>query len=240
MSDIKIPTIDTIEEMVKDIPGWSPVEQLYTLFNLVYFTAGMKGNVVEIGSWCGRSMVVLGMAARLTGNTKVYCADLFPEKNDWHQNEDGSYSFEVVIDGRRYGGYQKQTVWKEPFEREVAPIYEKHTGVFDVFTEAVSRNNLQGLVKAYRGDSTILADSVPENFKCKLAFIDGDHSYEAVCKDIKNVERYLVKGGWICFDDAFSHYDGVNRAIEDCVINSPAYELCRQMTRKFFVARKKE
>jgi len=53
------------------------------------------------------------------------------------------------------------------------------------------------------------------------------------------MDRYLVPGGWICFDDAFSYYDGVNRAIEDCIINNPGYELCQQMTRKFFIARKK-
>lgn len=72
----------------------------------------------------------------------------------------------------------------------------------------------------------------------RLAFIDGDHSYEAVCADIRNVERVLVPGGWICFDDAFTVYDGVNRAIDDLIINSGDYELCQQMTRKFFVARR--
>jgi hypothetical protein len=49
----------------------------------------------------------------------------------------------------------------------------------------------------------------------------------------------LLPGGWICFDDAFSHYDGVNRAIQDKVINSGRYELCQQMTRKLFVARRR-
>jgi len=60
-----------------------------------------------------------------------------------------------------------------------------------------------------------------------------------VCEDIERIERFLVPGGWISFDDAFSHYDGVNRAITDRIINSPTYELCQQMTRKLFVARRK-
>ena len=29
-----VPVIKQIEDAVKDIPGWSPVDQLFTLFNL--------------------------------------------------------------------------------------------------------------------------------------------------------------------------------------------------------------
>jgi hypothetical protein len=238
--DITIPIIRQIETIVQDIPGWSPIDQLYTLFNLVCFTSDIEGDIVEIGSWCGRSASVLGMAARLIGNTKIHCIDLFPEKNDWQQNEDGSYSFKVEIKNKIYGGYQEQTVWKEPFEKDIAPIYEKYHGIFDIFTETIIKNNLQEMVKTYKGNSTMFKELMSDDFKCKLAFLDGDHSYEAVCQDIRNMENYLVEGGWICFDDAFSHYDGVNRAIEDCIISQPSYELCQQMTRKFFIAKRKK
>lgn len=234
-----IPIINQIEETVKNVPGWSPIDQLYTLFNIVFMTSGLEGDIVEIGSWCGRSAIVLGMAVRLTGNANIHCIDLFPEKNDWRQNEDGSYSFEVTVGDKRYGGYKEQTVWKEPFERDIAPIYEKYNGIFDVFSQIISINGLADIVRTYKGDSDLFVRSLPEDFKSKLVFIDGDHSYEAVCQDIKNMEKYLINGGWVCFDDAFSYYDGVNRAIKDCIINSPNYELCQQMARKFFVARKK-
>ncbi len=239
MTKTKTSIINQIEAVVEDIPGWSPVDQLYTLFNLVYLTSDLEGDIVEIGSWCGRSAVVLGMAARLVGNTKIHCIDLFPQKSDWKQNEDGSYSFEVQIGNETYGGYQEQTVWQEPFERDILPIYEKYTGVFEVFTEAISKNGLQDIVEVYKGDSSMFAGLVPQDFRCKLVFVDGDHSYDAVCHDIDNLERFLVEGAWICFDDAFSYYDGVNRAITDLIINNATYELCQQMTRKFFVARKK-
>lgn len=234
------PIINRIEEIVSSIPGWSPIDQLYTLFNLVYFNADVSGDIVEIGSWCGRSTSILGMAARLTGNAKIVCIDLFPEKNDWRQNTDGSYSFQVTIGNKTYGAYQEQTVWKEPFEKDIAPLYDKYKGVYDIFKKTINKNNLQDLVKPFKGTSDILSSVVAEGFKCKLAFIDGDHSYEAVCQDIKNIEPFLVEGGWICFDDAFSTYDGVNRAITDLIINNPRYELCQQMTRKLFIARKKK
>jgi predicted O-methyltransferase YrrM len=242
MSTITTPIITQIEQRVADIPGWSPIDQLYSLFNLVYLTAGLEGDIVEIGSWCGRSSSILGMAAKLIGNTKVLCIDLFPNKNDWHQNEDGSYSFKVSLADRSYGAYQEQTVWKEPFEKDIAPLYEKHSSILDYFNETIAQCQLEDIVRTYRGDSTDFLKSIDhesQDFKCKLIFIDGDHSYEAVCQDIKNTEKYLVEGGWICFDDAFSYYDGVNQAITDLVIHNPNYELSQQVTRKFFVARKK-
>lgn len=239
MSNITIPLINQIEEMVTTIPGWSPIDQLYTLFNLVYLNSDLQGDIVEIGSWCGRSTSVLGLAARLVGNTNIFCIDLFPEKSDWKRNEDGSYSFEVEIGNKKYGAYQVQTVWKEPFERDVAPLYQKYNGVFEVFMETMIRNSLLDIVIPHKGTSEMLKTIVPEGFKCKLAFIDGDHSYAAVCQDIKNIEPFLVEGGWVCFDDAFSSYDGVNRAIADLIIHSDNYGLCQQMTRKFFMARKK-
>ena len=66
MFDITTPVIDRIEGMVASIPGWTPIDELFALFNLVYATAHTRGDVIELGSWCGRSSVVLGHAATLT------------------------------------------------------------------------------------------------------------------------------------------------------------------------------
>lgn len=235
-ANVTIPIIKQIEETVKQIPGWSPVDQLYTLFNLVFLTGPLDGDIVEIGSWCGRSAVVLGMASLITGKTKIHCIDLFPEKDDWKENADGSFSFDVTINGKTYGGYQEQTVWREPFLKDIAPLYEKFNGVYDIFIQSIRTKELDDIVVAFKGDSNDFFSKAPNTFKCKLAFVDGDHSYIAVCNDISNIEKHLVMGGWICFDDAFSHYEGVNRAIQDKIINSGNYAHCQQMTRKFFVA----
>lgn len=230
--------ISQIEEMVANIPGWSTVDQLYTLFNLAYCNSYLPGDIVEIGSWCGRSASVLGLAAKTTGNTKVICIDLFPEMDDWRQNKDGSYSFKIIINSKKYGGHIKQTVWKVPFERDMAPLYERHHSIFDIFWETIVKNDLMDFVRPYKGTSEIIRTIATDKFKCKLAFIDGEHSYEAVCQDVANIEPYLIEGGWLCFDDAFTSYEGVTRAINDLIINNNNYEFCQQMTRKLFVARK--
>lgn len=226
-----------IESLVDKVPGWTPIDELYTLFTLTLASAGLEGDIVEVGSWCGRSAVVLAAAARLMGGSHVYCADLFPEKNDWKQNADGTYSFEVVIGNKSYGGYMEQTVWKDVFESQTGKIYELYNGVLDCFKETVSQRGMDDIVHAHKGDLAALLETREPGFKCRMAFLDGDHGYEAVCADIRNIERCLVPGGWLCFDDAFSFYPGVNQAIEEHIIASGRYEQCQQMTRKLFVAR---
>ena len=149
------PVRNQIESLVEDIPGWSPVDQLYTLFQLAHYTADLPGDIVEIGSWCGRSALVLGLAARLAGPTRVYCVDLFPEKDDWTQNGDGSYSCRVTIDGQTYGGYQSQTVWQEPFERDIAPVYRRDHSLFGLFLENINKHQFQNVITPVKGNSDI-------------------------------------------------------------------------------------
>jgi hypothetical protein len=231
------PVATQIEEMVRGVPGWSPQDQLVALFNLAYLPDA-EGDIIELGSWCGRSASALGLAAKLSGRSTVHAVDLFPDKSDWIRNGDGTYSYCVTLGDRQFGAYGEQTVWAEPFERDIAPIYERQPRLLDVFRETIARNGLSDVVRPFRGDLQMFADAAPADLRCKLAFIDGDHSYDAVRQDIAHAERFLVPGGWICFDDAFSCYDGVDRAITDAVINSGRYDRCQQVTRKFFVARR--
>lgn len=228
-----------IEALVADVHGWTPVDQLFTLYMLTWTTAELPGDIVEVGSWCGRSAVVLAAAAKASSKRIVHCVDLFPEKTDWKQNADGTYSFEMVIDGKRYGGYQEQTVWKEAFESQTGKIYESYNGVFECFNETVSERGMNDVVRPHRGDLDSFLSKAAPDFACSLAFLDGDHGYEAVCADIRNIDKHLIPGGWICFDDAFTCYEGVSRAINELIITNPGYECCQQMTRKLFVARKR-
>lgn len=232
------PITTQIEEAVKDIPGWSPIDQLLSLFTLALSSSHLQGDILELGSWCGRSAVALGMAARLTGDTNVHCVDLFPEKTDWYQNADGTYSFAVFVDGRKVGAYGEQTVWKEPYLRDIAPVYELFSGTRAAFDSAIAANGLSDRVMPFKGDLLSFSKNQESPLALRMAFIDGDHSYAAVAEDISIVEKYLLPGGWICFDDAFSSYDGVNEAIQAHVIDSGRYCCCQQLTRKFFIAQR--
>jgi hypothetical protein len=238
--DKSTPVYSHIETLAAEIPGWSPVDQLYTLFQLVYLTADLPGDIVEIGSWCGRSTAALGLAASLAGKGHVYAVDLFPGKDDWHKNEDGTYSFSVTINGQVIWSHHQQTVWAEPFERDIAPLYHQTADIRQIFSDTVKRCGLQEVVTAYRGTSEMFIRSMSADFRCRVAFIDAHHSYEGVCRDIDSVPPALLPGGWICFDDAFSHYEGVDQAIQDRILSRTQFDLAQQLTRKLFAARKQK
>jgi len=205
---------------------------------LAYSSADLEGDIIEVGSWCGRSAVVLAMAAKLARKGKVHCIDLFPEKNDWYQNDDGSYSFSVLVQGKSIDAYGEQTVWKEPFERDIAPIYEVSSSILDIFTESVKSNNLEEFVVPFRGNFEMFSAQADQGLKARMVFIDGDHSYESVVRDITIAERYIVPGGRRFIEDTFSSYAGINEAITEKVISSPLFTQCQQLTRKLFVARR--
>ena len=236
--DSKKPVTEVIKEMVSDIPGWSPEDQLYSLYLLSVTTAYLGGDILEIGSWCGRSSTVFATALRHMNVGKLHCVDLFPNLDDWYENPDGSFSFKVTINNKTYGGYNEQTVWKEPFEQQIIPVYKNYGSVLqETFNKVIISKGFSDLIVSYKGTAVEFKEKY--NGSLRLAFIDGDHGYEAVCQDIEIVEKYLLPGGWIVFDDAFSVYDGVSRAIEDMIIKSGKYEFGHQLTRKCFAARRK-
>lgn len=70
------PVIGQIEKLVDGVPGWTPIDQLFSLFLLAY-TADAEGDILELGSWCGRSASALALAASLIGDVKVHCVNLF-------------------------------------------------------------------------------------------------------------------------------------------------------------------
>lgn len=239
MQNIEKPVIEQIETLVADVPGWSPVDQLYTLYTLAVASSGVPGDILEIGSWCGRSACVLAKAVRASRTSKVMCLDLFPEKDDWHANPDGTHSFRVRLRDGAYTAYVDQTVWQEPYERDIVPFYSRVSGLRDVFDETIQRKGFADIVVAHRATSEWLRSGPERRHSFRLAFIDGDHSYDAVCADILNVLPFLMPGGWICLDDAFTTYEGVSRAAHKHLIGNPEFDFCQQMTRKLFIARKR-
>jgi predicted O-methyltransferase YrrM len=233
------PVTSRIARIVANVPGWTPADQLLALHMLAMMTAGLDGDVVEIGSWCGRSAAVLGHAVATAGPGHVWAIDLFPGRNDWRTNSDGTHSFTVNIDGASINGCETQTMWDEPFQRDVAPVYARYDGILEAFRATIGTEKLNETVTPFRGTGTMFAAQAPSDFKVRLAFLDGDHDHAGVCADIDAVERFLVPGGWIAFDDAFSVYDGVDAAIQDRILESGRYDCGCQVSRKLFVARRK-
>jgi predicted O-methyltransferase YrrM len=69
-------------------------------------------------------------------------------------------------------------------------------------------------LRAMEGCSWTVADRIADG-SVDLVFIDADHSYEAVIKDINKYTPKLREGGILCGHDI--DYPGVNRAVNEMV-----------------------
>lgn len=176
------------------------------------------GNILEVGTWCGKSALALGLAARERG-TKVFCVDLWPEEKDWFKTESG-YKFMVEGDT----SFDECAIYTETFENYFLPVYRKG-GPYRVFRENVVRFDLEDVVYPIRGTTK----DIPKDLYAGLAYIDADHSEDAVKQDIERVRKHVH--GWMIFDDANGRWPGVLNAVNDLKVFGS------QITERLYAAR---
>lgn len=93
---------------------------------------------------------------------------------------------------------------------------EERQGIFSKFEENLSDHLDSGKVQVLKMDFSKVEEYFSErNIKPDLVFIDGDHSYEAVSRDIKYWKKRIVSGGLLCGHD--SPYPPVSKAINELV-----------------------
>ena len=180
---------------------------------------------------------MLALAAKQKKDVKLFCVDLFPELSDWIENSDGSRS----IQGKNGVIYlEEHPIFKEPFVSQVLPVYNDEMSPLRWLQGSLARNNLNEFVDIFKGDiSDFMKNPVRDSIKCGLVFIDADHSFKSVCRDIEFAEKVLVPGGWLCLDDANTVYTGVDQAIQKMITSKPhMYRNIIQVTRKMLIAQR--
>jgi len=71
-------------------------------------------------------------------------------------------------------------------------------------------------LRPFAGLSDYCAKNIPDNSQ-DLVFIDADHSYPWVCRDIKAYTPKVKKGGWLTGHDI--DYEGVYKAVNELIVN---------------------
>jgi hypothetical protein len=66
---------------------------------------------------------------------------------------------------------------------------------------------------------TVNNSQIPDE-SLDAVFIDGDHSYEAVSKDLPFWFKKLKKGGWLLGDDYNSGFPGTTKAVDEFAQNN--------------------
>jgi predicted O-methyltransferase YrrM len=137
--------------------------------------AAAVGPLLEVGTYCGKSAVYLGAAAR----------------------ERGSVLF--TVDHHR-GSEENQAGWEHHDERLVDP----ETGRMDTlpfFRRTIEAAGLEDVVIAVVGHSATVAAHWARPLG--LVFIDGGHAFDVALADYQSWAPHVAPGGALVFHDVF-------------------------------------
>ncbi len=106
------------------------------------------------------------------------------------------------------------------------------------FIRNIDRVGLANYIRLYRMTSEQAFRQRSHDFRrLRMLFIDGDHSYDSVVRDINLFAPCLLPGGVVVLDDYHSDGPGVVRAVRDRVLSTGAFA-CFTQVGGIFVARK--
>ncbi|WP_063046208.1 class I SAM-dependent methyltransferase [Nocardia pseudovaccinii] len=175
MTQVELPAgTRNLFALAEQVPGFMPAEEGRALYEAARAHAG-EGSIMEIGTYCGKSTIYLGAAARETG------AQVF------------------TVDHHR-GSEEHQPGWAYHDTALVDP----ETGVFDTvasFRRSMIRAGLAETVVAIIGSSAAAARIW--RTPLRLLFIDGGHTEEAAQRDYGDWAHWVIEGGLLAIHDVF-------------------------------------
>ena len=136
---------------------------------------GRVGPLLEVGSYCGKSAVYLGAAAR-AGGTVLFSVD------------------------HHRGSEENQAGW----EHHDPEVVDPETGRMDTlpfFRRTIERAGLEDVVVAVVGDSPAIAAALATPLG--LVFVDGGHALDVVLADYEGWSPHVAAGGLLVFHDVF-------------------------------------
>ena len=165
-------------ELADRVTGFMPADEGRALYDAAVTYLG-DGVGVEIGTYCGKSTVMLGAAAQQTGGV-LYTVD------------------------HHHGSEEHQAGW----EYHDASMVDAVTGLFDTLPALRHTLDAAGLdehVIAVVGKSVIVAKGW--RTPLRLLFIDGGHTEEAAQRDFDGWARWVDVGGALIIHDVFPNPD---------------------------------
>ena len=160
--------------LAEQVTGFMPADEGRALYDAAVTYLG-DGVGVEIGTYCGKSTVMLGAAAQQTGGV-LYTVD------------------------HHHGSEEHQPGW----EYHDTTMVDDVTGLFDTLPTLRHTLDAAGLddnVVAVVGKSSLVARSW--RTPLQLLFIDGGHTDAAAQQDFDGWARWVAVGGTLVIHDVF-------------------------------------
>ncbi len=185
---------------------WKTIPSIWFDFQAIYDeaveTAPAGSMLVEVGSFWGQSAVYLAEAAKLANkDLKVYCIDLFDMRPD---NNDALFN-------PAYKGL-------EP------PIHAQyHNSQFETFAHFVDSTRLSPDPLRILRMESLEAARLFKNEWLHFVFLDGDHEYDYVLKELRAWHPLIDLDGMIAGHDLTAEFYGVEQAVKK-YFGSKGYE----------------
>ncbi|MBI5889438.1 MAG: class I SAM-dependent methyltransferase [Nitrosomonadales bacterium] len=198
MSEIELAALFRHAEL---IPGMCDHEKICALCEIARYSA--TGDIVEIGSWWGKSAFILARLARCYGIGKLLCVD--PWTNEGIVSKDANAMVDRAFSQVDAG--EALIV----FEMNLLPYNSNHVN----YLRMLSTDG----AKYYREHRRAATPSFGTTDYCghiAILHIDGNHSYDSAKADIEAWGEFVVDGGWIVFDDyVWPFGDGPQRVSDE-------------------------
>jgi predicted O-methyltransferase YrrM len=160
--------------VVRQTKGFMPEDEGDALYRAA-IDGGRAGPLLEVGTYCGKSAVYLGAAARVAGTVAF------------------------TVDHHR-GSEENQAGW-EHHDTEVVDAATGRMDTLPFFRRTIEAAGLEDVVVAIVGHSVAVADAwaTPLGF----LFIDGGHADDVAMADYEHWSRFVASGGVIAIHDVF-------------------------------------
>jgi hypothetical protein len=168
------------------IPGMCDHQKTCALHEIARHA--IRGDLVEIGSWWGKSAVILVRLARLYGIGKLLCVD------PWSNQHLVQHDATGIVDSGSATVDAGEAL--AVFEMNLLPHGANQVNYLRMPSTEGARH--------YREQRDVTSASFgTTSYQGRIAIlhIDGNHAYSAVKADIEAWSGLVADGGWIIFDD---------------------------------------
>lgn len=190
-----------------------------------------QGDVVEIGSFTGRSAFAIGWLAGTYDIGNLVCVDPWDNKKVEGQGEGAAIINKEQEQGSDVVDFN-QIFWS--FIGAISLL--GNVGyIKDISERAISQYNAaatMGELKSLELGTVALTGQIA------MLHIDGNHRYDYVCKDIEAWEPKVMPGGWILLDDyVWAFGDGPKIAGDELLLTGK-FDVAFTMSDTLFLRKK--
>ena len=157
-----------------DIKGFLDEDEGTRLYELAQEASSM-GPCLEIGGYCGKSTVYMGLGCKAKGSV-LYSID-------------------------HHRGSEEQQPGQEYFDPELWDEPSGKIDTFRLFRKAIESSGLENTVVPIVSTSELVARMWTTPLS--MVFIDGGHSYPAAYTDYTSWMQHVLPGGYLAIHDIF-------------------------------------